>query len=318
MANTISRRDVLAASALAAGAAMGLGPAAVAKAAPNPSTKDDPFRYCLNAALVMGYKLDIVQQAELAAQTGYDAIEPWIRDISDYEKKGNSLPDLKKRIADLGLTVESAIGFASWIANDPQQRAKGVEQMKRDMALVTQIGGTRIAAPPAGATRGDKLDLLEAAARYRTILDAGDAIGVVPQLEVWGPSLNLHLLGESMFVVLESGHPNACLLPDFYHIHRGGSSLDGLKLLSGQAIHVFHMNDYPDTPREQLKDADRVFPGDGVAPLPKLVRQMHDNGCVPVYSIELFNPVYWDTYDAPTIAKIGLSKMKRVTAAALA
>jgi sugar phosphate isomerase/epimerase len=318
MCKTISRREALAASAAVAGAAMGLGPVATTLAASQPPARKDPFRYCLNAALVMGYQLPLAEQIELAARAGYDAIEPWIRDIRRHEEEGGSLSDLRQRIAELGLTVESAIGFAPWIVNDPRRRAEGVEQMRRDMEAVARIGGTRIAAPPAGASKDDPIDLLDAAGRYRTILEIGDSVGVVPQLEVWGPSPALHLLGEAMFVVLESRHPRACLLPDFYHIHRGGSSLEGLGLLSPRAIHVFHMNDYPDKPRAQLNDSDRVFPGDGVARLPHLVRQMYDNGCAPVWSIELFNRQYWDRYDPPTIARIGLEKMKAVTAAALA
>ena len=59
-----------------------------------------------------------------------------------------------------------------------------------------------------------------------------------------------------MFVAIESGHPKACLLPDVYHIYKGGSDFAGLGLLSGSAIQVFHVNDYPaDPPRETINDA---------------------------------------------------------------
>jgi 2-keto-myo-inositol isomerase len=317
MGTEISRRHVLGGLAAVLGSSAVSASQGVARAASTPALRSDPFRYCLNAALVMGYKLDIIRQIELAAETGYEAIEPWVRDINQYREGGGSLGDLKKRIADLGLTVESAISFRAWIVNDPNQRAQGLEQMKQDMEVVAKIGGKRIAAPPVGATRGDKLDLFKASDRYRAILEAGDSLGVVPQIEVWGHSRNLSRLGESMFVVIESGHPQACLLPDFYHIYRGGSSFEGLKLLSRKAVHVFHMNDYPAIARDKISDKDRVFPGDGVAPLVKLVREMYDNGCVPVFSIELFNREYWARYDAPTLTRIALQKMKAITAKAL-
>ena len=68
-------------------------------------------------------------------------------------------------------------------------------------------------------------------------------------------------------VCVEASHPKACLLPDVYHIFKGGSDFGGLALLDDNAIQVFHMNDYPAEPaREQMKDAHRVYPGDGVAP----------------------------------------------------
>ncbi|GIT12763.1 MAG: hypothetical protein CM1200mP34_1690 [Verrucomicrobiales bacterium] len=38
--------------------------------------------------------------------------------LNDYKKNGGSLKDLRKRIDDHGLTVESAIGFARWIVDE--------------------------------------------------------------------------------------------------------------------------------------------------------------------------------------------------------
>lgn len=62
--------------------------------------------------------------------------------------------------------------------------------------------------------------------------------------------------------MIESGHPRACLLPDVYHIYKGGSDFTGLKLLSAEALQVIHMNDYPaDPPRDTISDRDRIFLG---------------------------------------------------------
>ena len=123
-------------------------------------------------------------------------------------------------------------------------------------------------------------------------------------------------LGESVFVAIESGHPSACLLPDVYHIYKGGSDFSGLKMLGPQAVHVFHMNDYPaDPPRETINDRDRVFPGDGVAPLTDILQLMHSVGFAGVLSLELFNPKYWEQ-DAIEVAQTGLRKMQDAVATA--
>src|SRR5947209_738166 len=105
------------------------------------------FRYCLNTATLQGYKLGIVDQIDVAAKAGYQAIEPWLNAIAAYTAQGGSLPDLRKRIADSGLSVESAIAFAPWLVAG----GSGLEQAKREMEIVAAIGGRRIAAPPAGA-----------------------------------------------------------------------------------------------------------------------------------------------------------------------
>jgi sugar phosphate isomerase/epimerase len=270
----------------------------------------EPFGYCFNTSTIRGQKLGIIEQVEVASKAGYQGFEPWLRDITAYTKAGGTLRDLKKRITDAGLSVESAIAFSSWIVDDEQQRAKGLEQAKRDMDVQRQIGGKRIAAPPVGATRGAMLDLFKAAKRYRALLELGDEMGVVPQVEVWGFSKNLSRLGESIFVAVESGHPKACLLPDVYHIYKGGSDFAGLGMLTGSAIGVFHVNDYPaDPPRETINDSHRVYPGDGVAPLKAIFTRLAASGFRGMLSLELFNPDYWKQ-DALKVARTGLEKTR--------
>jgi len=270
-----------------------------------------PFRYCLNTSTLRGQKLSLQEEVRIASQTGYTGIEPWIREIKAHVQQGGSLKDLKKQIADSGLTVESAIGFSNWIVDDDAKRSAALEQAKREMDLVRQIGGTRIAAPPAGATNQDDLDLAAAAERYRTLLELGQKMGVTPQLELWGFSKTLSRLGELAHVAVESGHADACVMPDVYHIYKGGSDFNGLKLFNGKQIHVFHMNDYPaQPPRSEINDAARVYPGDGVAPLAQIFETLRSIGFQGALSLELFNPDYWKQ-DPLTVAKTGLDKMRQ-------
>ena len=274
------------------------------------------IRYCLNTSTVRGQELSIEEQVDLVSKAGYSGIEPWMEDLVKFREQGGSLSDLRKRITDHGLTVESAIGFANWIVDDVVERRKGLENAKHDMDLLREIGGLRIAAPPVGGHKGPVLGLFDIIDRYKALLAVGDAADVVPQLEVWGFSTNLHRLGHSVAVCVESNHPKACLLPDVYHLYRGGSDFRGLDLLSNDAIHVFHMNDYPGSPgRTELDDSDRVYPGDGVAPLNDILQSIAGGGKSVVLSLELFNRDYWQQ-DALEVASTGLRKMQDVVAAA--
>lgn len=281
---------------------------------PNPSGKPmnplQKIRYCINTSTIRGQKLGLVKEIEIGAKVGYDGIEPWIGEINEYKQNGGSLKDLRKRIADHGMTVESAIGFANWIVDDDDKRAKALEQAKREMDLVAQIGGTRIAAPPAGATNQSDMNLFAAAKRYAELIKVGRQIGVIPQVEVWGFSKCLSRLGECVFVAIESGCEEACVLPDVYHIYKGGSGFEGLGLLAGETIQCFHMNDYPDNPpRDKIGDADRVYPGDGVAPITSILKSVLANGFSGALSLELFNRDYWKQ-DPETVLRTGLNKMK--------
>jgi sugar phosphate isomerase/epimerase len=154
------------------------------------------------------------------------------------------------------------------------------------------------------------MDLRKIAERYRSLLELGDKMGVVPQVEVWGFSKTIGRLADAAFVAIESGHPHACILADAYHLYKGGSGFGGVRLLNGRAMHVFHFNDYPAAPpRAEITDAQRVYPGDGTAPLKTLLRDLRDAGYAGVLSLELFNREYWKS-DALTVARTGLEKMR--------
>ncbi|MEZ4825010.1 MAG: sugar phosphate isomerase/epimerase family protein [Bacteroidia bacterium] len=275
------------------------------------------FSFCLNTSTIMGQKVGLVKEIEIAAKAGYDAIEIWIRSLEQYLSEGGNLKDLKKRIDDLGIKVADAIGFAPWIVDDNDTRIKALEQAKKEMDMLAQIGCPRLAAPPAGATNIGGLDLYKAAERFRALVELGQQMSVNPQLEVWGFSKNLSRLSEVLFVAAECGHPQTRILPDIYHLYKGGSDFDGLKLMSGPLIEIFHVNDYPAEPaRTDIADKDRVYPGDGVAPVSDILRDLNQPGTPKILSLELFNRTLWEQ-DALEVAKTGLAKMKSAVALAI-
>lgn len=296
--------------------------AAAAAISPNlatakPEKKVTGFSFCLNTSTISGQNVGFLNEFEIASKAGYDGIEIWIRDLKKYLDEGGNLKDLKKFKDDLGLKVENAIGFAEWIIDDESKGKAGMEQMKREMDLLAQLDCSRIAAPPAGLYNEPITDWFEIAKRYRRILEIGDYTGVTPQLEFWGASKSLYHISQAMFLATAANHPKACILPDVYHMYRGGSGYDSLKQISGSAIEIFHFNDFVDEiPREKQTDNDRVYPGDGAAPFQKIIGCLKESGGNKVLSLELFNKSYWGK-DTLEVAKTGLDKMKKQVESAM-
>ncbi len=268
------------------------------------------FSTCLNTSTLRGFELPLAEVAEIASQAGFDAVEPWISDLENHEKSGGSLEELGQSIKNAGMSVQGAIGFAEWIVDDDAQRAAGLDRARRDMELVAKIGGKLIAAPPMGATETSGLELLRVAERYAHLCEVGREFGVRPLVEVWGFSRTLSRLGEAAFVAIESGHPDAGILADVYHLYKGGSPPEGLSLLRGDKMPLFHVNDYPAIAPETITDADRVYPGDGVAPLHQVFSALQKGGFSGFVSLELFNPTYW-AGDPLEVAQIGARKLKQ-------
>ena len=315
MSDAITRRSLL---AIAPATALATSWNLATAAPPTNRPATEPFGYCLNTSTIRGQKLTLLREAELAAKAGYHALEPWVSEFDDHVKAGGNLEDLGKQIRDLGLTIESAIGFFEWAVDDESQRGKGLEEARRNMELVKKVGGHRIAAPPVGLTNRDDMDPKILAERYRTLLELGETMGVIPQVEVWGFSKTLGTLGEAAQIAIAADHKDACILPDVYHLYKGGSGFHGIKLLSKNAIQVLHLNDYPaGPPRDKITDADRVYPGDGVAPLKEIFRDLRAIGFTGMLSIELFNRAYWGQ-DPQTVLQTALDKLRAVVKSSMA
>jgi len=278
--------------------------------------KDSRFIYCLNTSTIRGQGHGLVKSIEIAAEAGYDGVELWVNDVRAYVDQGNTLVELRKIIASNSLSVEGAIGFATWIVDDPDQRRDGFVQMEKDMNMMAELECKRIAAPPSGFT-GTALDFLKAGERYSEVIELGRKTRVMPQLEFWGSSPALHHLGQALYIAAAADDPDARILADVYHLFRGGSGFNGLKMLNGSIMEIFHMNDYPgNIPIEELKDSDRVYPGDGIAPLRDILTDLYKMGGTKVLSLELFNRGYWEQ-DALEVAKTGLQKMKSLVKSAI-
>jgi len=273
-----------------------------------------PFVYCLNTATIRGHNLGFIGELEVAAKAGFGAVEIWMDSLQAYLNQGGSLAEAKRRMKDLGLVAANAIGFTEWIVDDENRRRNAIDQLKREMEQLAAIGCTRTAAPPVGATQEPGLSLQRAAERYRTILEMGQQIGVIPHLELWGFSKNLGRLSEVLYVAVESGHPSARILLDIYHLYKGDSSLDTLPLMHPKAVDILHMNDYPaGKPQETITDADRIFPGEGVAPIRKVLQSLRSPERPLFLSVEVFNKEYY-AQDAGKVAAAAFNHLKTVTA----
>ena len=317
-AGTWTRRDLARAAATGGALLAAVAPAAtIADAQGDPATRHS-FLFALNTSTISGSKPTLVEAMEIANRAGFEGIEPWIRELDAHTQAGGSLDDIRKRAADSNLKIVDAIGFFEWAVDDDARRARALEEARRNMEQVARVGGTRIAAPPVGATDmgGPTLDLARVAERYRALLELGARFGVTPLVEIWGFSKNIRTLAEAAAVAIGADQPGAAILADVYHLGKGGSGVAGLKLLGPNAVPILHINDYPAKGRETLDDADRVYPGDGVAPLTAILRALHESGSKTALSLELFNRDYWKL-DPATVAATGLAKMRAAVAAAL-
>jgi sugar phosphate isomerase/epimerase len=267
-----------------------------------------PFKTSINTSTLFPFQLDIKQQVRVAAEAGYQGIELWMKDLDAHVASGGTIGELRSYIGDTGVAVVNAIAFFKWADADDATRADGLAQAEREMHMLAELGCPAVAAPPFGEVEGVALEAI--ADRYARLAELARGIGVEPYLEFWGRARTLYRLSQALFVAMESGISDAKLLLDPFHMYTGGSDLRSLAYVNGANIGIVHVNDYPATPdREQIGDADRVFPGQGIAPTHELAGLLDRAGYRGYLSLELFIESY-GAESALDVARRGLAAVQ--------
>lgn len=261
-------------------------------------------KLALNPSTIREFRLPLVEQVRLAADAGWDGLEPWMKDLRAAKADG-TLGEALRIARGEGLAFVNGIAFGQWASSDGRVRAAGLEETKRDMAALAEMGCPYVAASMFGLQKpGSPIQPQEAIAeRFLKVCALGDEMGVRPLLEYWGHSVNLNRPEDALTVLKLAGRADAALLADVYHTYRGGGDFATFRRFTAATLPVLHVNDYPATPaREKLVDADRVWPGDGRAPWGEIFANLRAGGADPWLSIEVFNPAYWKSTPEQTAA----------------
>jgi len=146
----------------------------------------------------------------------------------------------------------------------------------------------------------------------------GEKMGVQPLLELWGTHPVLGPLSHGIYTTVAAGRPDASLLLDVFHLYKSGTPFTALKQINGAALQVMHLNDYPQAADSStLNDGNRIYPGDGVAPLRQIFRDLRDSGFRGYFSLELFNKEYW-AKSADENLKTAMEKIRATVRSAMA
>ncbi|MBM7565188.1 sugar phosphate isomerase/epimerase family protein [Paenibacillus sacheonensis] len=267
-----------------------------------------PFKAALNASTLFPFKLNVLEQVRVAANAGYEGIELWVGEIEAYLRDGGTTAELRECLESSGVVLANAIAFFKWADNDEAVREEGFAQAEREMRMLAELGCAAVAAPPFGDVAD--VPLADMARHYARLAALGRSIGIDVYLEFWGRASTLSRIDEAVIVQRESGVNGAKLLLDPFHMYTGGSEVDDLKQVNGSGIGIFHVNDYPaNPPRAVITDAERVFPGEGVAPSAAIARQLYDSGYRGFLSLELFIADFGGL-TAADVAEKGLAALK--------
>ena len=267
-----------------------------------------PWPICLDTATIRPASLK--DKVSIAAEAGFDGIEPWDSELEEFEKSGGNLKALGAEIKKLGLKVPSVIGLWNAIPGTMPEFELSLKETRRRMRMAHDIGAEHIQTIP--NTLPENYNQKWVAERYRDIIEIGmKEFNIKPAL-VFVKYFTIKTLGQAVGIAMDANHPNALVIPDVYHMYISGGGFEGLKMLKGDAIAIFQFNDAPNTPAfKDLKDEHRVYPGDGILPLTSIFKDLKATGYKGFISLEMYNPNYYKE-DLLQVAKTGLRKTLEV------
>jgi len=299
------RRDFIKASIAAS--ALATTVSANAEAAPQRYQNGvSPWPIMMNSATIRPTPLK--DQIKYVADAGFDGIEPWMDALEKYDAEGGSVKDLGKQIADRGLRIANVIGLWDGMPEGDEAFAASLPMSRNRMRLCAELGSPYVAALP--LPDRENFNLTDAAKRYAELVKIGrEEFGIQPIMEFVSVFKGVTRLGQAAAIALDADTPHAYVLPDTFHMWKGGGGFAGIGRLQGDFIADFHWNDVPPgITQSAANDGTRIMPGDGILPLTQCLKDLKAIGYTRGLSLEIFNK---DVYamNPKDACELGLRKM---------
>jgi 2-keto-myo-inositol isomerase len=249
------------------------------------------MKLALNGATIM--RSPIEQDVDIAAECGYDAIELWAAKLDVYAASA-SLESLAERMRDRAIAPWCINSIEDITHRDVAGRQTLMDELRRRAAMARTLGAPSIVVVP--GRRDEAPSRADVVAETVDVLRAMSDVASDVELafEFLGkPGCVVATLDLAMEIVERVGRNNVGLVIDTFHFYAGGSELPDLDRVPVDGLFVVHLNGCENLPREQLTDAHRLYPGEGVIPITSILRPLQARGFDGVASVEIFRPEYW-------------------------
>ena len=222
------------------------------------------------------------------AKAGIKAAEPDLVKAREHEM-ANGAGSARKLMDDLGLVAYSSSNQLS-LEESGEQRAQAVENLKWKVAMAESLGATRIVIPSAANQPHVMADYEQVYANLNECGEIAKPHNVALMVEFTRNSRLINNIRTSLDVVRTVNHPNIKFMLDLYHFWAGPSKFEDLDMINPGEIHHVHFADTPrQPPVEVAEQKDRAFPGEGIAPLQRILNKLVEKGYNRALSLELFD-----------------------------
>ena len=256
--------------------------------APKPVRLGSGLMVCMHEA--SSERFDFRTAMEGYAKAGVRLVEPNLVKVREFTQKEGGPSAAKRLLDDLGLLPASTSNMLG-LMEPSDARVKNLEELKWRVELAQAIGADRLVTPSAGAGTYTLDDYKRGVDNMREAAEIAKPFGITLMLEFARTSRFAGSLPTALKLVRETNHPNYRVMMDTYHFWGGISKFEDLDLLRDGELHHLHFEDVPaDPPREIQGQPHRAFPGEGIAPLRRIIQVLKAKKYAGAVSFESFNP----------------------------
>jgi len=237
---------------------------------------------------------NLVTDARIARETGYEAIEIYIPKLVRYLDAGYGPDDL---IPALGPCRPAMINsFLHIERQEPDVRRELLVQCQRLCAVARALGCPALQVIALNALRGQPWpDIRRQLARsLAELADVAAPYGV--RLAVEPVSFTpFRTVAQALEVLDTAQRDNIGWCLDTFHLWTGGTPWEDVAALDPSLIVVAHLGEV--TPRlvQEWSDDDRdVLPGDGILPLREGIAAIRATGYDGLWSVEMLGARHWE------------------------
>lgn len=194
----------------------------------------------------------------------------------------------KRVLTDNGLTPVSGASVLGDIWVPGPARAASLETWKKRAEQFAGIGLKKIYCPSITNRRVTPEEDKGVPDAVRESGEIAKQFDLTAMIEFAHTSTHLATLPTTLKVIREANHPNVRPMLDFFHFWAGRSKFEDLDMLQPGELQHVHFQDILDVPRETIDNNGRVIPGDGAAPVVKILQKLKEKQYSGPLSVELF------------------------------
>jgi 2-keto-myo-inositol isomerase len=256
---------------------------------------------------------DLETDIRIAGEAGFDVLEVTATKLDAF-LANHSIADARKLIAAARLKTHAINSIEKINFRDAEGRAEVLARTRQLCAYAQALACPWVVAVPGPAPEGTSWEAIRdnTVTSLRTMSEIAAPYGVNLAFEFLGfPWCSVRTAAQGWDIVRATDRANVGMVIDTCHFFAGGSALDSLRAIDAKKLAIFHINDVEPMPKEDITDANRLFPGDGVIPLKEIIDAVRGIGFDGVASVEIFRPAYWQR-DPLAVAKEAKAKSMRV------